>query len=343
MPIPQELLDKYRTFLIGTKGRSENTVRVYLDDLSTFNRFLELENADYAHLDRRFLRQYLAWLATRARGKRGGYARVSVQRKLVSLRAFYRFLQQEGIVKINPVPKGSAFRVKTEKRLPDFLTETEMDRILEAPDPNSELGLRDLAILELLYSSGVRLSELAALDLADLNLETREAKVFGKGSKERVVLLGGPAVQALHLYLTASRPQLSTSAHPDTPASPAHPEIILSLSKDEGPSGTPTPTNALFLNRYGGRLSPRGIQKIVKKSARQATINPKTHTHSMRHTFATHMLEGGADLRVVQELLGHSSPATTQIYTHVTQRQARKVYMASHPRANGNPQPAETP
>lgn len=314
MPIPQELLDKYKAFLIGTKGRSENTVRVYTDDLSTFNRFLELQNADYAALDRRFLRGYLAWLATRARGKRGGYARVSVARKLVSLRAFYRFLQQQGIVKVNPVPKGSAFRVKTEKRLPDFLTENETERILQAPDSDTELGLRDQAILELLYSSGVRLSELAALNMEDLNLETREAKVWGKGSKERIVLLGGPAVQSLRNYLAVSRPELADA-----------------------------PTNALFLNKYGGRLSPRSIQKIVKKSARQATVNPKTHTHSMRHTFATHLLEGGADLRIVQELLGHSSPATTQIYTHVTQRQARKVYMASHPRANGTPQPEETP
>ncbi len=312
MAIPQELLDKYKAFLIGTKGRSENTVRVYLDDLSTFNRFLQQENADYAQLDRRFLRQYLAWLATRALGKRGGYARVSVQRKLVSLRAFYRFLQQQGIVKINPVPKGSAFRVKTEKRLPDFLTENETQRILEAPDTDTELGIRDQAILELLYSSGVRLSELAALNMEDLSLETREAKVFGKGSKERIVLLGRPAVQSLHHYLSSSRPTLMDNF-----------------------------TNALFLNKYGGRLSPRSIQKIVKKSARQAAINPRTHTHSMRHTFATHMLEGGADLRVVQELLGHSSPATTQIYTHVTQRQARKVYMASHPRANGSPEPVD--
>ncbi len=312
MPLPQEVLERYRAFLIGTKGRSENTVRVYLDDLSTFDRYLQQQDADYARLDRRFLRGYLAWLATRARGKRGGYARVSVARKLVSLRAFYRFLQQEGIVKTNPVPKGSAFRVKTEKRLPDFLTENEMERMLEAPDPDTELGIRDQAILELLYSSGVRLSELASLNLEDLNLEAREAKVFGKGSKERMVLLGGPAVQALHHYMTASRPLLLDNF-----------------------------TNALFLNKYGGRLSPRSIQKIVKKSARQATINPRTHTHSMRHTFATHMLEGGADLRVVQEFLGHSSPATTQIYTHVTQRQARKVYMASHPRAGGLPNPVD--
>ena len=170
MPIPQELLEKYRAFLIGAKGRSENTVRVYQDDLATFNRYLDLQNADHAKLDRRFLRKYLAWLATSARGKYGGYARVSVARKLVSLRAFYRFLQQEGLVKINPVPKGSAFRVKTEKRLPDFLTEDEMSRLLEAPDTNSELGIRDLAILEILYSSGVRLSELADLDLDDLEL-----------------------------------------------------------------------------------------------------------------------------------------------------------------------------
>ena len=323
MPIPQELLDKYRAFLIGTKGRSENTVRVYSDDraflatsddLATFDRYLELQNVDYDQLDRRFLRRYLAWLATSARGKRGGYARVSVARKLVSLRAFYRFLQREGLVKINPVPKGSAFRVKTEKRLPDFLTENEMNRLLEAPDLNTELGVRDLAILEMLYSSGVRLSELAALDLDNVDMEAREAKVLGKGSKERIVLLGGPAVQALQNYMTASRPLLSDA-----------------------------PTNALFLNRYGGRLSRRSIQKIVKKGALQAAISPRTHTHSMRHTFATHMLEGGADLRIVQELLGHSSPATTQIYTHVTQRQARKVYMASHPRANGTQQPTDAP
>ncbi len=314
MPIPQELLDKYRAFLIGTKGRSENTVRVYSDDLATFDRYLDLQNVDYDRLDRRFLRRYLAWLATSARGKRGGYARVSVARKLVSLRAFYRFLQREGLVKINPVPKGSAFRVKTEKRLPDFLTENEMDRLLEAPDLNSELGVRDQAILEMLYSSGVRLSELAALDLDNVDMEAREAKVLGKGSKERIVLLGGPAVQALQNYMTASRPLLSDA-----------------------------PTNALFLNRYGGRLSRRSIQKIVKKGALQAAISPRTHTHSMRHTFATHMLEGGADLRIVQELLGHSSPATTQIYTHVTQRQARKVYMASHPRANGSPKPTDAP
>ena len=138
MSMPPELLDKYRAFLIGTKGRTENTVRVYLDDLSTFDRYLELENTDYDRLDRRFLRRYLAWLATSARGKRGGYARVSVARKLVSLRAFYRFLfQREGLVKTNPVPKGSSYpSVKTEKRLPDFLlTEGEMDRLLKAPDP----------------------------------------------------------------------------------------------------------------------------------------------------------------------------------------------------------------
>ena len=231
-PSPRNSLDRYKAFLTGTKGRSENTVRVYLDDLSTFDRFLKLQDAKYARLDRRFLRQYLAWLATKARGKRGGYARVSVARKLVSLRAFYRFLQQQGVVKINPVPKGSAFRVKTEKRLPDFLTENETERILEAPDTDTELGIRDQAILELLYSSGVRLSELAALNMEDLNLETREAKVWGKGSKERIVLLGGPAVQSLHHYLSASRPLLQGQLHQRPlpqqvrrpPLPPQHPE-----------------------------------------------------------------------------------------------------------------------
>ncbi len=312
MPVPEDLLNRYRAYLVGTRGRSENTVRVYEDDLSSFSKFLDVQNFTYDKLDRRSLRQYLAWLSTSARGKQGGYARVSVARKLVSLRAFYRFLLQEGLVQTNPVPKGGAFRVKAEKRLPDFLSEKEMKKLLEAPDLSTELGIRDQAILEVLYSSGVRLSELAALDVEDIDVEAKETKVWGKGSKERAALLGGPAIEALERYITTARPLLEDK-----------------------------PIPALFLNRYGNRLSKRSIEKIVKKCAFKAAINPRTHTHSMRHTFATHLLEGGADLRVVQGLLGHSSPATTQIYTHVTQNQARKVYMASHPRAKAHVEPAE--
>jgi integrase/recombinase XerC len=297
-------LDRYRGYLIGTKGRSENTVRVYLDDLRSFGEFLERQELAVDSLDRQSLRKYLAWLATSARGRDGGYARVSVARKLVSLRAFYRFLLQEGLVQANPIPKGRTFRIKVDKHLPIFLGRTEVVQLLQSPDLSNELGIRNRAILELLYSSGVRLSELTALDTKDVDMQAQEMKVWGKGSKERVVLLGRPAVKAVEHYVRMGRPALEQK-----------------------------PTPALFLNRYGGRLSRRSVEKIVKRYALEAAIRPGVHTHTLRHTFATHMLEGGADLRVVQELLGHSSPATTQIYTHVTQSQARKVYLASHPRA----------
>lgn len=304
MPIPASLLERYREYLIGTKGRSKNTVRVYLDDLRSFGEFLERQELAVDSLDRQSLRKYLAWLATSARGRDGGYARVSVARKLVSLRAFYRFLLQEGLVQANPIPKGRTFRIKVDKHLPVFLGKTEVVRLLQSPDLSNELGIRNRAILELLYSSGVRLSELTALDIKDVDMQAQEMKVWGKGSKERMVLLGRPAVKAVEHYVRMGRPALEQK-----------------------------PILALFLNRYGGRLSRRSVEKIVKRYALEAAISPGVHTHTLRHTFATHMLEGGADLRVVQELLGHSSPATTQIYTHVTQNQARKVYLASHPRA----------
>jgi len=297
-------LERYREYLIGTKGRSENTVRVYLDDLRSFGELLGRQELAAYGLDRQSLRKYLAWLATSAKGKDGGYARVSVARKLVSLRAFYRFLLQEGLVQANPIPKGRTFRMKVDKHLPVFLGKTEVVRLLQSPDLSNKLGIRNRAILELLYSSGVRLSELTALDIKDVDMQAQEMKVWGKGSKERMVLLGRPAVKAVEHYVRMGRPALEQK-----------------------------PILALFLNRYGGRLSRRSVEKIVKRYALEAAISPGVHTHTLRHTFATHMLEGGADLRVVQELLGHSSPATTQIYTHVTQSQARKVYLASHPRA----------
>ena len=177
--------------------------------------------------------------------------------------------------------------------------------MLEAPDQSKPTGMRDRAILELLYSSGVRLGELTALNIKDVDPVKWEVRVRGKGAKERIVLMGQPAGDALQDYLTTARPALAK-----------------------------TREGAMFVNRYGGRLSRRSVQKMVVRSAIKAGTRSGVHTHTLRHTFATHLLEGGADLRVVQELLGHSSPTTTQIYTHVTQTEARRVYMASHPRAH---------
>ena len=309
---PEDLLDRFREALRGQKGLTENTVRVYSTDLRPFLAFLTRESLDLKDLGRAHLRRYLAWLATSARGKDGGYARVSVARKLVALRSFYRFLVQEGLLASNPIPKGRSFNIKVEKRLPTFLGRQEMDRLLAEPDSSRPLGLRDRAILELLYSSGVRLSELQELDIQQVNLQTGEVRVRGKGSKERMVLLGKPAAESIDGYLSWGRPQL----------------LAASLGEGRGEE-----TAALFLNRYGGRLSRRSVEKIVGRYAMQAATQPGVHPHTLRHTFATHLMEGGADLRVVQELLGHSSPATTQVYTHVTQKEAREEYMTTHPMA----------
>ena len=312
-----DLLRRFRGHLTGQKGRSENTVRVYTTDLLPFFRFLEEEELAPEALDRHHLRRYLAWLSTSARGKQGGYARVSVARKLVVLRSFYRFLVQEGIIPSNPIPKGRSFNIKVAKRLPTFLAEDEMKRVLEEParprprvkpasveEVPETLAIRDQAILEVLYSSGLRVSELHGLDEGHIDLRAGEIRVRGKGSKERVVPMGKPAVDSLQRYLGACRPGLLKGK-----------------------------TDALFLNRYGGRLSRRSVQEIVSRYAMLAGTRPGVHPHTLRHTFATHLMEGGADLRVVQELLGHSSPATTQVYTHVTRQEAREKYMSSHPMA----------
>lgn len=315
-----ELLEQFKEALRGQKGRSENTVRVYSTDLRPFLTFLRDEGLAPRELNRHHLRSYLAWLSTSARGKDGGYARVSVARKLVVLRCFYRFLVQEGFVATNPIPKGRTYNIKVQKRLPTFLAKDEMDRLLAAPDVSQPLGMRNSAILELLYSSGVRLSELHGMDIWDVSLEAREVRVRGKGSRERVVLLGEPAVESLALYLRSARPNLEK-------AGPDH------IRRDA--------INAMFLNRYGGRLSRRSIEKIVGHHATLAGTRPDVHPHTLRHTFATHLMEGGADLRVVQELLGHSSPATTQVYTHVTQNETRAEYMTTHPRARLKASPSE--
>ncbi len=300
----QQILQRFQEYLRGQKGRSENTIRIYTTDLQPFLTFLDNENLDPRGLNRHYLRRYLAWLSTSARGKDGGYARVSVARKLIALRSFYRFLVQQGLIDKNPIPKGRTFNIKVEKRLPTFLGRDEMGRLLEEPDTSQPMGMRDKAMLELLYSCGVRLSEIHDMDIENINFGTREVRVRGKGSKERVALLGKPAAESLASYVHSARPQLEVDD-----------------------------TNALFLNRYGGRLSRRSVEKIVDKYAMLAATRPDVHPHTLRHTFATHLMEGGADLRVVQELLGHSSPTTTQVYTHVTQNETRAEYMTTHPRA----------
>ncbi len=274
------------------------TVRNYLNDLTPFFEYLDMKDApglDTA--DRLFLRGYLAWLLEI------GYERPSMARKLTALRAFYRFLVDQGVVKQNQTDAVSA--PKAQSRLPVIVSADEIERVMNVQDVTRPAGTRDRALLETLYGAGLRVSEAQALDLQDLDHRTREVRVVGKGSKPRVALVGRTAIEWLDRYLSDVRVSWAGRRSGD----------------------------ALFLNQYGSRLSVRSMQKIVKRSAIKAGLDADFHTHTLRHSFATHMLDGGADLRVVQELLGHSSPATTQVYTHVSTAQARKVYEAAHPRA----------
>ena len=315
------LRERYENHLRGQRGLSDNTVRIYQEDLNAFLRYLAESGESPRAMNRRMARSYLAWLATEGREtihpysgrqQREGYARVSILRQMTALRAFYQFLTQEGWFKHSPVPSGRSLQVKTEKPLPSFVGKQEAARLLENPDTDNDYGQRDRAILEVLYSCGVRLAEIVGMDLPDVNLAQRRILVTGKGSKERWVLFGEPAADALQQYLTESRPALLNAG----------------LA-----AGRRVERSALFLNRYGQRLSRRSIENLVKSHAAQAGLRDGIHPHTLRHSFASHMLEGDADLRVIQELLGHSSPTTTQIYTHITKQEAKSAYRNFHPRA----------
>jgi integrase/recombinase XerC len=293
-----KLILNYKRYLEAEHHASPYTVRNYTHDLRHFLEFLNIENvATLGDVDRHLLRRYIASLQEQ------GFEKSSVSRKLSALRSFYSYLMQQNFTSSNPLITVSS--PKLEKRLPSFLSSDEVTHLLEIPDTSTPQGQRDRAMLELLYASGLRVSEIVSLDLGSVNIEARDIRVWGKGSKERMVLIGKPAASALIMYLREGRRQLLGNSR----------------------------TDALFINRYGKRLSERFLQKAISKYAIEAGLDKRVFPHMVRHSFATHLLDGGADLRVVQELLGHANLSTTQIYTHVTQSQARKVYLAAHPRA----------
>jgi len=297
----QQVFNKYINYLEAERNASPYTVRNYTTDLLGFFQFLRDKKIDsLKEVDRHTLRDYLSQLMEQ------GFVKASIARKLSAVRSFYRYLQREEIISTSPVAATSS--PKLDRRLPSFLALEEMVRLLEAPDLSTPQGQRDRALMELLYASGLRVSELVSLNLGRVNLDTNEIRVWGKGAKERVVLMGKPAARTLSAYLSQSRPKL--------------------LGKKR--------SDALFLNRYGGRLVARRVQRILGKYANIAGINKRVYPHMLRHTFATHLLDGGADLRVVQELLGHASLSSTQIYTHVSKSQAKKVYLSAHPMAQKN-------
>jgi tyrosine recombinase XerC len=301
-------LKRFVDYLEAEKHASRYTVRNYRSDLvgnlhhgekKGFFQFLDQCGIPSLEaVDKRIMRDYLGYLVDQR------VAKVSLARKLSAIRSFYNYLVREHIIGYNPIEL--IVSPKLEHRLPEFLTVEETFKLIEMPDVSKPYGQRDRAIIELIYAAGVRISELAQLNLIQIDLDSRQIRVLGKGNKERLVIIGQPAANALETYLKDGRQSL--------------------LGK--------TKSDAIFVNRNGKRLTERWVQMLLGKYASAAGIDKNVHPHLLRHTFATHMLDGGADLRVVQDLLGHANLATTQIYTHITQNQARRVYMASHPMAN---------
>lgn len=293
-------LERYLVAL-DQENASPYTVKNYGTDIGQFLDYcVDLGITTLAELNRDLVRDYLEFLSEEE------YVRASIARRVFELRAFGDYLVRQEAWTHNLFRRIYAPRIP--QRLPRYLSATEVARLLAVPDTGTPQGLRDRAILETLYATGVRVSELVSLNLGDVNLQAGEVRVVGKGNKERVVLLGRPAMAALRAYINVGRPeQLSRST-----------------------------TQALFLNRLGTRLSSRSVGTVVRKAGLAAGIEERVTPHLLRHTFATHMLDGGADLRVVQELLGHENLATTQIYANITQGRAREIYLEAHPRAREN-------
>jgi integrase/recombinase XerC len=284
------------------KNASAHTVKSYREDLTQaltfFRTRLGTQAATVERLTTRLLRAYLAWLHEQ------GYARSTVARRLAAVRSWCRFLCRQGLLETNP---AVALRgPRQERKLPHFLSRPEIERLLAAPPGDAPLGLRDRAILEVLYSAGLRVSELAGLDVADVDLAEGVATVRGKGKRERLALLGPPSVAAVQAWLDA-RPSVA--------------------------QGRAARAAALFLNKNGTRLTVRSVGRLLAKYLAAAGLDPRTTPHTLRHSFATHLLEAGADVRSVQELLGHKSLGTTQIYTHVNSERLRDSYNRAHPRA----------
>lgn len=294
----EHYVDGFIKYLAVERGLADNTVEAYFSDLQQWQIFLkENKIEEVGKVDEKLILLYLNSL------QEEGKAVTTVSRHLATLKAFFRFLTQEGIIGINPTAKLET--PKTAYRLPRVMQEKEVEKLLEQPRTNKPAGLRDKAMLELLYATGMRVTELVSLDMDQINLDAGFLLCIGKGSKERIIPFGSIASKYLKEYLEFGRRELV---------------------------GKKT-SNALFLNHLGTRLTRQGFWKILKKYVNEAGIKTNVTPHTLRHSFATHLLEHGADLRAVQEMLGHSDISTTQIYTHITQKRLKEVYDETHPRA----------
>jgi len=294
---PAGLIEDFLHHLSVERGLARNTLLAYGQDLAKFERFLNRKARHPKQVRQGEIDEFARDLS------RQGLSAKSIARALNAVRMFYRFLVAEKIVSLDPTEQVRAPR--TWKSLPRFLTLGEVDNLLGAPDADGPLGRRDAAMLELLYATGLRVSELVSLRLRDVNLDGGLLRCIGKGSKERVVPLSRAAIGRLRHYLETARP---------------------ALHKGRGVA-------ALFLNRRGGTMTRQGFWKIVKEYGASIGLRDKLSPHVLRHSFATHLLERGADLRSVQMMLGHADISTTQIYTHVNRERLKRVYRDFHPRA----------
>jgi len=301
----KEHINSYISFLKNEKNYSNNTIISYKNDLLQLLNYLKdykiIKKNNIQAIDRSIMRKYIVYL------KKCDYSVRSICRKISTVRSFFKFLLREDIVDINPTI--NLITPKITKKLPSFLYLEEINKLIETPPRNTILGIRDRAILELLYGTGMRVEELVNLNICDIDLYEKTVRVFGKGSKERILPLGNPSIKALKKYLTVRNIFRKN----------------ISIDKND--------QNALLLNRFGGRLSARSIRRLIIKYMKIAGFNKKISPHVLRHSFATHLLGGGADLRSVQELLGHESLSTTQIYTHITKERLKEIYKKSYPRS----------
>ncbi|MBY0525104.1 MAG: tyrosine recombinase XerC [Gemmataceae bacterium] len=296
----EQALAEFLHHLGVEKNASAHTVKSYREDLvQALGYFREKlgKEPEPAHLTTRLLRAYLAWLHEQ------GYAKTTVARRVAAVRSWCRFLCRQGTLTVNPA--DSLRGPRQDKKLPHFLSVEEMGRLLESPPGDTAPGVRDRAILETLYSAGLRVSELTGLNLDDVDLDSATITVRGKGKRERLAMLGATAMKVLREWLE----QRGTMT-----------------------GGRPRP--AVFLNQRGGRLTSRSVGRLLEAHLARAGLDPRTSPHTLRHSFATHLLDAGADIRGVQELLGHRNLTTTQIYTHVTTQRLRESYHKAHPRAS---------
>ncbi len=295
----EHLVLDFLAYLEFERGLSRNTLDAYRTDLFQFGRFLEARRVSAVEAESADVADFLAALATN--GKPASPA--TIHRKAACLRSFYRHLRREGVRDSDPTASLSAPR--RGRKLPQVLTRGEVERLLSQPRGEEPTSVRDRALLELMYACGLRASEAIALEVPDVDLEDQVLRARGKGSKERVVPIGQTAVRAVHAYLERGRPALVQGR----------------------------PERRLFVNFRGGALTRQGLYKIVRRHAQSAGLADRMSPHTLRHTFATHLLAGGCDLRAVQEMLGHADVATTQLYTHLSSQRLKDVYFRSHPRA----------